>query len=87
MEIHLTPEQQAFIQTQLASGAYASEEAVVAAALEKMRQHEEYVAWLKKEIDIGIAAADRGELFDGEEVINELLAELDDESDIRHAPI
>ena len=33
---------------------------------------------LRREIQIGVDAADRGELIDGEEVFAELLAEFDD---------
>jgi prevent-host-death family protein len=33
--------------------------------------------WLRRELQIGIDAADRGELVDGEAFMKELLAELD----------
>ena len=73
MDIHLTPEQKQFIDAQIASGQFGNPEDVVVAALDAMKTREEKLAWLRREIQIGIDQADRGELLDGETVMRELM--------------
>ena len=77
MTIQLKPEQEKFIEAQVASGKYNSPEEV----MDKMflvfeRLQSEYDEWVKEtrqKIDVAIAEIERGEGLDGETVVNELL--------------
>ena len=70
MNVTLTPEQEKFVAEEISRGHYQSAEEVIRQGLEFLRSHEEFIAQnleaLRKEIAIGIEAADRGELIDGE---------------------
>jgi antitoxin ParD1/3/4 len=76
MNVSLTPELKQFIQTQIESGKFSSAEEVVIAGIklleERERIYKERFEELKKEIAIGIEAAERGECLDGREVIEQL---------------
>ena len=82
MTIQLPPDVEAIVKAKVASGAFASEAEVVSAAVRMLeadglhRRHEQ----LKALIHEGVAAADRGELFDGDAVFDEVLRELDEPS-------
>jgi len=77
MTIQLKPEQEKFIEAQVASGKYNSPEEV----MDKMflvfeRLQSEYDEWVKetrKKVDVAIAEIERGEGLDGETVVHELL--------------
>lgn len=77
MTIQLKPEQEKFIEAQVANGKYNSPEEV----MDKMflvfeRLQSEYDEWVKetrKKVDVATAEIERGEGLDGETVINELL--------------
>ena len=77
MTIQLKPEQEKFIEAQIASGKYNSPEEV----MDKMflvfeRLQSEYDEWLaetRKKVDVATAEIERGEGLDGDTVINELL--------------
>ena len=77
MTIQLKPEQEKFIEAQVASGKYNSPEEVI----DKMflvfeRLHSEYDEWLAEtriKIEEGIESLERGEGVDGETLVAELL--------------
>lgn len=76
MTIQLKPEQEKFIEAQVASGKYGSPEEV----MDKMflvfeRLHLEYEEWLADtqiKIEEGITSLDKGEGIDGETVVSRL---------------
>lgn len=76
MNIKLTSEQESFIAEKVRTSGYSSAEGVVAEGLRLIRAKEEYeqhLERLRKELDIGIQQADRGELLDGREVFSRIL--------------
>jgi Arc/MetJ-type ribon-helix-helix transcriptional regulator len=62
------------------SGQYESAEAVFSACLEALRREENdpdaRLAWLRRELDVAIDEAERGEVIDGEQAFAEALAEF-----------
>ena len=72
--VSLTPEQRRFVQQQLDAGRYASAEEVLLQGLRQLEDQEEFIAANREEfrrkIEEGEAAADRGELVDGEAVMD-----------------
>ncbi len=82
MKVSLTPEQEKFVLDQIKNGRAQSAEEVVGCGLEFLRAHDEFVdknlEHLRQEIDIGIQQADRGELIDGEQFFENLLAKIRD---------
>ncbi|MFN5765040.1 MAG: type II toxin-antitoxin system ParD family antitoxin [Pseudanabaena sp.] len=79
MPITLQPEQEQFIQTQLATGRYINATEVIAEALQLLEKRNHYDRWveeLRNKIDIAAAELDRGEGIDGEIAINQLRARL-----------
>ena len=79
MPITLQPEQEQFIQTQLATGRYTNATEVIAEALQLLEKRNHYDRWveeLRNKIDIAAAECDRGEGLDGETAINQLRARL-----------
>lgn len=61
MSITLSAELQAFIDEQVRSGAFPSPDAAVAEAVRQMKEREEKLAWLRREVRVGIDQLDRGE--------------------------
>jgi len=64
MPITLQPEQEQFIQTQLATGRYINATEVIAEALQLLEKRNHYDRWveeLRNKIDIAAAELDRGE--------------------------
>ena len=79
MPIPLQPEQEQFIQTQLATGRYINATEVIAEALQLLEKRNHYDRWveeLRNKIDIAAAELDRGEGIDGEIAINQLRARI-----------
>jgi antitoxin ParD1/3/4 len=80
MNISLTPEQEQFVQSTLNRGRYSSASDVVRAALKLLEEREieglQRLEELRKGIAIGIEHSDRGDVFDGEEVLRELRSEI-----------
>jgi antitoxin ParD1/3/4 len=88
LTISITPQQEKFIQSQIESGRYPSADEMIAMALELLEEsiyledsdnkfrYEKWFGETKKKIAIGIEASERGEVFDGEEVIQEILDEI-----------
>ena len=64
MEVHLSPDLQAKL-AQLASQQGRDSEALVVEAVQRMVTYDE---WFIREVEKGIAAADRGEFVDHDEV-------------------
>ena len=80
MNVPLTPELEQFVQAKVKTGRYLSASEVVREALrlldDRDRLREIRINTLRKEIAIGTEQSDRGEVFDGEKVIQELLGEI-----------
>ncbi len=75
MDIVLSPEQQAFVDVLVHSGRFESAEQVIVYALDAVRELDqaEDTEWLREQIAVGIAEADRGEFveFTAEDIIAE----------------
>lgn len=76
MSISLTPELEEFIQSQVASGKYASTDEVIIAGIKLLEERENIYKGrfeeLKREIMVGVEQLERGERLDGREVIEKL---------------
>ncbi|MEH2061915.1 MAG: type II toxin-antitoxin system ParD family antitoxin [Nostoc sp.] len=76
MNISLTTELEQFIQSQVASGKYNSNEEVILAGIKLLEERERIYKGrfeeLQREIAIGVEQLDRGERLDGREVIEQL---------------
>jgi antitoxin ParD1/3/4 len=76
MVVTLPPQLEQLVQDQVASGRYGSASEVVGEALRLFQEREELqqrrFEELKREIAIGIAQADQGQLIPAEEVFREL---------------
>jgi antitoxin ParD1/3/4 len=76
MNVSLTPELERLIHTKVESGLYLSASEVVREALRLLEERDMLQTMkreeLRREIQIGINQADRGELLDGEEVLEKL---------------
>jgi len=77
MNIQLKPEQEQFIQAQIATGKYAKPEEVVDVAFKLLdKLSAEYTQWIeetRQKVDVAIAELERGEGLDGETVVMEIL--------------
>ncbi|MGI0488557.1 type II toxin-antitoxin system ParD family antitoxin [Pantanalinema rosaneae CENA516] len=77
MNVSLTPELEQFVRHKVESGRYLSASEVIREALrlleERDRLYQARLADLQTEITLGVESADRGELYDGEAVVQELL--------------
>jgi len=66
MDISLSPSLEHFVQEKVESGGYQSANEVISDALRLLQEHarprEELIEQLRKEIDIGLEQADRGEV-------------------------
>lgn len=76
VNISLTPELGAFLQSRVKSGRYQTTSEVVREALRLLqnqeREREHDLKQLKSKLQRGVAQAERGELLDGDEVFAEL---------------
>jgi hypothetical protein len=82
MEITLTPELERFVADEIADNAFQTPQELVLALLTLYR--EKKLAWMRREIMIGVEQADRGETFELtpeliEEIWNEGLKDLEAE--------
>jgi len=68
MTVTLRPEHEEIIAEALRSGSYKSPDEVVARGLELLHELETWLAGNRMKIEEGYAAAQRGELMDGDEV-------------------
>ncbi len=80
MTITLKPDQEQFVQAQLEAGRYADAEAVISQAFRLLEEYQDgYAEWLtqtREKVQIGIEQAERGEVLDGETVITNLRAKI-----------
>ena len=76
VNISLTPELDAFLQSRVKSGRYQTTSEVVREALRLFERHErerdEAFQQLKSKLENGASQAERGELLDGDKVFDEL---------------
>ena len=72
MEVSFTPELERFIDERVSQGEYPTREDVVRAGVDRMRQDDAELERVRALVQAGIDSADRGELYDGEEVMREL---------------
>lgn len=76
LNVSLTPELDRFVTSRVESGRYQSASEVVREGLRLLEERElarqTALAGLRREIAVGLEQADRGELFDGEEVFGDL---------------
>lgn len=81
MTITLTPDLEDFVKAKVASGSYSSAREVIQQGLRLLEDIESMLdvpaSELSAQIAVGLEQADRGELLDGEEVLQELEALLD----------
>ena len=87
MNVSLTPELEQYVHSKIKSGRYLSASEVVREALRLLEERDQLrtirLESLRKEIMVGIEQSDRGEVFDGEAVIQELLGEIEQVRQIR----
>ncbi len=80
INLSLTPELERFIDSAVKRGQYSSASEVVSVALQLLQEQEieknMRLEELRKEIAVGIADSDRGDVFDGFEVVKELRDEI-----------
>lgn len=73
MNISLSPEQEKFVESQIAKGKYANTQQVVDSALKLLEKEEQsYQKWLdetRQKVVVGLKQLERGEKVDGEVVI------------------
>lgn len=78
MTITLTPDLEDFVKSKVAAGRYRSVIEVIQQGLRLLEDMESIpdlpISELRAQIAVGIGQADRGELVDGEEVFEDLLA-------------
>jgi antitoxin ParD1/3/4 len=76
MNVSLTPELEQLVHQKVKSGRYLSASEVVREGLRLLEERDHLykarLAELQKEITLGIESSERGELYDGEAVIQEL---------------
>jgi len=76
MNVNLTPDLERLVQEKVASGLYNNQSEVVREALRLLadqdRLREAHLEHLRKALAEGLAQADRGELLDGEVVVEEM---------------
>jgi antitoxin ParD1/3/4 len=76
MNITLSPEQQAFVQSQLTTGQYDNVEALISEALTLLANRQQKLAELRQQIAIGTEQIHNGQVNDGEEVFDRLQSKL-----------
>jgi antitoxin ParD1/3/4 len=81
MNVSLTPELEKFVRQKVKTGRYLSVSEVIREALrlleERDMQRQMRIEKLRQEVAVGIEQSDRGEIFDGEEVVAEILEEIE----------
>jgi antitoxin ParD1/3/4 len=80
MNIQLKPEEEQFIQTQIAGGKYDNPEAVISKALKLLREWEKgYQNWIeetRQKVEVTAEQLERGEGIEGEVVVERLREKL-----------
>ncbi len=79
INVSLTPEFEKFVEAEVASGRYQSASEVFREGLRLLQEREEKrkaaLDEVRKKVRQGLESAKRGELFDGDEVLREILGE------------
>jgi antitoxin ParD1/3/4 len=79
INVSLTPEFEKFVEAEVASGRYQSASEVFREGLRLLQDREEerkvVLEEVRKKVRRGLEATKRGELFDGEQVLREILGE------------
>jgi antitoxin ParD1/3/4 len=82
VNVSITPELNAFLQSRVKSGRYQTTSEVVREALRLLereeRERDEVFMELKSKLERGASQAERGELLDGDEVFEELRAIIEE---------
>ena len=77
MAIVLTPEHERFIQSQIDAGQFSNPEEVIDTAFRLLKnQNAKYIQWVnevREKVDIARAEVARGEVLDGQTVVNDIL--------------
>ncbi|MBN9087839.1 MAG: hypothetical protein J0J01_13090 [Reyranella sp.] len=77
MTVQLSPEQQRWLEVQVAAGHFESlEQAVEVAVADLMAMSEDELDWAKPLIEAGLAQLERGEVISGDEAMASLKASL-----------
>ena len=80
MNLILPAEFERAVMRRVESGQYESSDAVLSACLELLQREEhDYdakLAWLQRELDVGMADIERGDVIEGEQAVAEALAEF-----------
>jgi antitoxin ParD1/3/4 len=80
LNVSLTPELEKFVESRVASGRYQSASEVVREGLRLLEERDisrqSALDEVRRKIAVGLDQAERGELFDGEEVFREILEKL-----------
>ena len=78
MSVQLSPEQQRWLEAQVAAGQFSSlEEAVAVAISDLMTTSEDDLEWAKPLIESGLAELERGEGIPGNQAMKDILSALD----------
>jgi antitoxin ParD1/3/4 len=91
MNVSLTLELEEFVREKVKSGRYQSTSEVICEALRLLEQqdkiHQIPIEKLRAKIAIGIEQGEQREVFDGEEVVRELLKEINQAEQVKVIPI
>ena len=78
MNVTLPPEQQKWLEAQVAAGQFASiDEALATAVADLMAMHRDDLAWAKPYVEQARASVARGDVLSGEEYFKRLNAEIE----------
>jgi len=72
MNVSLTPELEKFVDDTVATGRYGSASEVVRAGLRALEQEEQWIAYARKKIEIGLQQARDGQLISEEDFLAHL---------------
>lgn len=90
MSITLKPEHEQFIQAQVQAGKFSTAEEALDVALRLLAKWSEgYADWVeetRQKVDLAVAQIDRGEVLDGEAVIAQLQAKLNQAREAKECP-
>jgi antitoxin ParD1/3/4 len=76
MNITLSPDQQAFVQSQIETGHYSSVEDLISEALVLLSSRQQKLAELRQQIAVGTEQIRNGQVTDGEEVFDRLQVKI-----------
>jgi antitoxin ParD1/3/4 len=76
MNITLSPDQQAFVQSQIETGRYSSVEDLISEALVLLASRQQKLAELRQQIAVGTEQIRNGQVTDGEEVFDRLQVKI-----------